>query len=279
MNTRNSLHRANKLSRRHLMLGMIAGTVGVAAQPIGLAHAERPLLPHLRVEDVGTPFGTSAGRRILTQDAATSATTAVHVFPENWQGGGVAHYPSCAEEVYVISGDITLNGRDYLTAGSYLYRPGGIVHGHNEGSKSGCRCLIRTDGLLNFNYIPEPKSGEEYVEIPSDDGRPHILHLRAPDIAGTWQGADQTGYERKILSEDRKTGDTTSLLRFPTGWTGPYIPPPGIALEWLVIDGQVTMSDGTVFKQGSYSYRPASQQQVAFASAEKDTEILLWQLS
>ncbi len=181
--------------------------------------------------------------------------------------------------MYIIDGDITLNGRDYLTAGSYLYRPSGIVHGHNEGSISGCRCIIRTDGLLDFTLIPNPSSPDEYVEMPSSDGRPHVLHLRAPDLDWTWHGEGRSRYGIKTLSEDRANGSTTSLVRLPAGWTGEFNLEAGIAWEWFVVSGQTSMSDGIEFEQESYSYRPAAPQPLAFTRAQAQTDVLLWRIT
>ncbi len=270
-----------RINRRRWLIGSVTtGTVGLSTLmgSVRTAQAERPSITYLTLEDTGTPFGTSMGRRILSQDPDTQATTSHFSFPAPWQGGGTAHYHSCAEEVYVIEGDITLNGRDYLTAGSYLYRPSGIVHGHDEGSINGCRCIIRTDGALDFTMIPEPESPEEYVLVPSDDGRSHVLHLRTPDMDWTWQSGNGEGYGTKILSEDRITGATTSLVTFPAGWTGELMLDPGIAWEWFVIRGNTTLNDGTVYQADTYSYRPARSQPLAFTAAETDTDILLWKI-
>jgi quercetin dioxygenase-like cupin family protein len=263
------------VSRRRVLSWGIAA--GAALALPRWARAQRPLVPHAALADIGTPFGTTHGVKTLSTDQSSGASTAFHSFPAPWKGGGVAHYHSCAEEVYVISGDITLNGRDELTAGSYLYRPGGIVHGHDEGSTGGCRCLIRTDGALDFNYIENPRSPEEYVEVPSDDGRPHIVHLRAPEMDWSARGAGPSAYGEKILSTDAKTGAQTSLLRLPAGWRGGVSLDADYGWEWFVIDGDMTCTDGTRFGAETYSYRPAGG--VAFTEAAADTMLLLWKIA
>ena len=242
------------------------------------ARADRPRLPHVALDDIDRPFGTSMGRRFLSRDPDSEAATTFFDFPERWQGGGVAHYHSCGEEVYVIKGDITLDGRDYLTAGSYLYRPSGIVHGHNEGPIGGCRCLIRTDGPLDFNFIPEPTSDGEYVLHPSDDGRPFVLHLRTPYTEWTLHGDGQSRYGMKVLSTDRVNGSYTALVRLPAGWTGSLRLEQNVNWEWFVVKGLAMLSDGTAFETDSYSYRPATSESVAFTSAEADTDVLLWRI-
>ena len=94
--------------------------------------------------------------KLLSQDPATGAGTRYVDIPQNWKGGGIAHYHPDYEEVFVIEGDVSLTGRDYLGDGSYIYRPSGIVHGHDEQAKKGCFCIIRFGGPLELCFVHEP---------------------------------------------------------------------------------------------------------------------------
>jgi mannose-6-phosphate isomerase-like protein (cupin superfamily) len=239
--------------------------------------AVRPEVTQLRLADMDwAPLGERNRRKTLSVDSQTGGLTFYMEIPPNWQGGGVAHYHTCSEEVYVISGDVTLNGREYLEDGAYLYRPSGIVHGHQEGSIGGCRLIIKTDSSLDFNYIPEPISDEEYVFNASDDGRPHILHLKTPELEWSWQGAENRKYGVKLLSEDRNTGASTALIQLPSNWAGEFEMTPDASWEWFVLDGEAVVDDGTILTADSYSLRPAGGEGQAFVAADKRTRLLLW---
>jgi quercetin dioxygenase-like cupin family protein len=258
-------------SRRRIL------TAGIGLPLAGLApraEAARPSIPH-RIAAEAPIAGQRANVRELSVDDATKGSTSLFVFPEGWQGGGVAHYHSCSEEVFVLDGDITLDGKDFYTRGSYLYRPGGIVHGHHEASPHGSRMIIRTGGQIDFNYVRAPASPGEYVAKPSDDGRPHVLHLKTAAMPMAWIGRGAERYSRKVLSADAKTGAWTSLVEFPSAWKGQLPLERTMNWEWFVVAGAATLDDGTVYAPETYSYRPAGQDR-AFRSAEAGTQILLW---
>lgn len=266
------------VTRRRLFVGAGA-LVGASLMPwtIRQAWGARPRIARGSLGDLDwLDLGGRNRRKLLTEDPATGAHTFYLELPASWEGGGVAHYHNCSEEVYVISGDVTLNGRDYLRAGAYLYRPAGIVHGHNEGSQEGCRLIIKTDSALDFNYIPEPASDEEYVLHPSEDGRPHILHLETPQLPWTWHGDGSARYGVKALSEDRHTGAHTRLIRFPAGWSGEFVMSGDASWEWFVAHGAVTLDDASTFAADSYSVRPAGGGEQAFVRAAVETQVLLW---
>ncbi len=253
------------LSKRSFLMGAMAFAT---ARP---AFAARPLIAHLNLADVPAPNGKM--QRELSVDPATGATTLFFDFPANWVGGGVAHYHSFSEEIYVLSGGVTLNGRDEYVAGSYLYRPGGIVHGHHEASRPGARFIGRMGGKLDFNYVREPTSQEEYVAKPVADGRPHIVHLRSPDQP--WQTASD-GHQLKVLSEDRVTGARSALLQFPTAWTGKLPLDPKSGWEWFVVGGEMALDDGTTFANESYANRPIGAPGRSIVRAAAGTLVLTW---
>ncbi len=238
------------------------------------AYATRPEVVH---GTIAAAQAAPRGSKILTIDPVNKATTAYYTFPENWKGGGRAHYHSPYEEVYILDGDITLTGRDDYVKGSYLYRPGGIVHGHHESSRKGSRMITRTGAEINFNYVDNPTSEEEYVMVPNTiDGRPHIVHLKAPAMKAETVGTGAASYTRKVLSKDVKTGASTSLLEFPTAFKGRIDLPETKNREWVVVGGQASLDDGTVYELESFSFRPAGKKH-AFVSAMPGTQILMWE--
>jgi hypothetical protein len=211
----------------------------------------------------------------LSLDATTGGTTSYFEFPPAWHGNDTAHYHSFAEEVFVLGGDITLDGEDYFHRGDYLYRPGGIVHGHHEGSHGGSRMLIRTGGPLDFNYVREPTSAHEYVLVPNTDGRGQVLHLKTEEMSAEWVGTGRARYARKALSTDTRTGATTALLEFPAAWRGRVALDPPMSAEWFVVAGGAVLADGTAFETESYGFRPPGTS-TAWVSAQAGTRILLW---
>ena len=196
--------------------------------------------------------------------------------PKAWKGGGVAHFHEFSEEVYVLHGDVTLNGRDYLGDGSYIYRPAGVVHGHDEGAQQGCHCVIRSGGKLELILIHEPAEDDEYVLHPADDGRPLVLDLRTNDMLWGREHLGSGSIGWKVLSLNRRNGDYTVMLDLPTDWSGPLDLDPAITWEWLVIRGGMELGDGSVFGTLDYSFRPAGSVPTEIAGSESGALVLLW---
>ncbi len=256
------------LNRYSLIAAAAAGLFATSAQ------AKRPETVHGTI--AGAPDATR-GSKILTIDPENKATTAYYIIRGEWRGSGRAHYHSSYEEVYVLDGDVTLTGEDYYVKGSYLYRPGGIVHGHHEGSKAGTRMITRSGSSIDFNYVEKPTSEAEYVLVPNNiDKRPHIVHLRTPSMKAKTVGRGEGRYTRKLLSKDAKTGASTSLLEFPAAFKGRIDLPEAKNREWMVVGGEATLDDGTVYELESFSFRPAGKKH-AFVSAVPNTQILLWE--
>lgn len=238
----------------------------------------RPNVAKLAVDDLEwETLGTHGLRRkLLSQDPETTAATLFVDIPQNWKGGGVAHFHEFSEEVYVLQGDVTLNGRDYLGDGSYIYRPGGVVHGHDEGAQKGCHCIIRTGGKLELNLIHDPAEDDEYVLHHVDDGRPLVLDLRTNDMLWGWEHLGSGSIGWKVLSLDRQTGGYTAMLELPAGWTGPLELDPALGWEWMVIRGGMALEGGDAFGALDYSYRPAGSGATAIAGSQEGATILIW---
>ena len=215
-------------------------------------------------------------RKILSHDPDTGAVTQYVHIPANWKGGGVAHYHSCIEEVFVIEGDITLNGRDYFVDGSYLYRPDHIVHGHDEGAKQGCKCIIRMGAEMDFNLVHEPESEEEYPLEPITDPRGHVLDLRSNDMAWTEQGDEGNRYRFKQLSSDPATKAYTALISLDAGWNGRLSTGSGFAREWLILSGSWQREDGASYDATTYYYAPPETAHAAVTGSEDGCVVLTW---
>ena len=60
----------------------------------------------------------------------------------------------CVEEVYMISGDMTMGELGTMTSGGYIWRPPLIKHGPMQ-TNAGGLMFIRTDGPLINHYTTE----------------------------------------------------------------------------------------------------------------------------
>lgn len=215
-------------------------------------------------------------RRVLSEDPDTGAVTEYVHIPATWKGGGVAHYHSCYEEAYIIEGDVTLNGRDYLVGGSYLYRPGNIVHGHNEGAKQGCMCVIRMGAKMDFNLVHEPTSEDEYPLEEITDPKGHVLHLQSNDMDWTEQGDEGNRYRFKLLSFDPGTRSYCALMKLDKGWSGRLSTGSEFGREWLMLSGAWTREDGATFGSGTYYYAPPGTEHAAVTGSEEGCVVLTW---
>ena len=238
----------------------------------------RPSIPHLSSEDLGWEeiLNTGAQRKQFSVDPATGSDTSFVRLPPGWKGPAGAHYHSSFEEALVLSGDVDLNGNDLLVSGSYLYRPGGIVHGWVDHSPSGSDIIIKMGTDTDLISVGEPEHPYEYdyQEKRVPDGRPHIIHLKTAEHP--WQKGGMDGVQRKTLSRDEDTGAETSLIRFEPGFKEGMELAIDQTWEWVVIDGAMTLADGTLFVRLDYSHRPAGGGETIIQSAPQGCTLLVW---
>ncbi|MBM3515120.1 MAG: DUF4437 domain-containing protein [Alphaproteobacteria bacterium] len=234
----------------------------------------RPHVQHLDSEKLPwVPiFKTGATRRTLNTDPGDTSFTSIVSIPQGWRGPSGAHYHSSFEEAYVVTGSLTLDGIDYLRAGSYLYRPGFIIHGWDERSDEGSLIVIKRGGVSDIISVGPRTQDQEYVFKPVVDGRPHIVHLKTAD--GPWQMRD--GVEIKVLSRDDKTGAETILARWPAAWRGSFGARPSHDLECVVVAGGFHLADGTRFKCWDYFYRPMASTDPPITESPEGCTAILW---
>lgn len=237
----------------------------------------RPTIRDLDINSLDwVALGTNGLRnRLLSIDPDTKASTRFVNIPQNWKGGGKAHFHHAYEEVFVIKGDVSLTGRDFLGDGSYIYRPAGMVHGHDEQARQGCFCIIKSGGLLELNVIEKPSKEFEYVLHPANDGRDFVYDLRTNMMDWAWTGKGSARRGEKLLSEDKVTGGTTMLWHLPAGWQGEVTLGGPQTAEWIVLKGAAQRKDGATAKELSYSALPAGQSAV-FTSAPQGCELIVW---
>lgn len=215
------------------------------------------------------PLGRNGIRRKLLHRNASGAETMLIEIPRGWKGGGIAHHHSFFEEVFVIEGDVTLNGREDLVRNSYVYRPAAVVHGHAESAREGAFAMVRNGGPLDMNFVPAPAHPVEYPLGPIEDGRGLIVHL-ASDAVGA--AALAPGVGEKQLSRDVKTGAETGLIEMAPGaaWR---VQAAGAA-SVLLIEGAISLDDGRRLVVGTHV--TLGPREAAVLRAEGAARLLFW---
>lgn len=214
------------------------------------------------------PLGKNGIRRKLLHRDPFGAEAMLIDIPRGWKGGGVAHFHSCFEEVFVIDGDVTLNGRDDLVRNSYVYRPARVVHGHAESARAGAFAMVRNGGVLDMNFVPEPLQDIEYPLGTIEDGRGLIVHLASDDKTPKPLAP---GVAEIRLSYDIKTGAATSLVALETG--GAWRVQCAGATNLLVIDGALALGERRLTGGTHIALEP---RETALLVAETDARLLQW---
>lgn len=221
------------------------------------------------------PIGTHGLRcKRLAYDEATGGMFNYLDIPEGWHGGGIAHYHQAFEEVYILSGSVTLGAGRWFVEGDYFYRPAMVVHGHDEQSITGSLALVRSDGPLALNLIHEPAEPDEYP-LEDKDPRGHVLQRPVESVA--WQTLDgfPDSWEMRLLSHNVQTGALSAMARIPAGWmsTGPI----DHQAPWsaYVIEGILQAGD-TILVTGDFADGQAGTGPIGPSSSESGATLLLW---
>ena len=88
--------------------------------------------------------------KLLWRSEESGAYTRLIRAEPGWTEGRQEHH-DCVEEVYMLSGDMTIGALGTMTAGGYIWRPAGIKHGPMH-TREGGLMFIRTDGPLKNYY-------------------------------------------------------------------------------------------------------------------------------
>ena len=240
----------------------------------------RKLIKHLNTEELEWEeiLNTGALRKVFNTDIDTGSDTSLVRLPPGWKGPAGPHYHSDYEEALVLSGDVDLNGDDLLVAGSYLYRPGGIVHGFVDNSPSGSDIIIKMGTSTDLIAIKEPLHTYEYPDpkVLVSDGRNHILHLKTDHEKWIPLSADEVCISYKILSHDKISGAETMLMSVPANYSGATMFSDQFNWEMVIIEGDLEISDTKEFSEYSYTYRPSGIGPFRIESSMNGAKIMAW---
>lgn len=222
------------------------------------------------------PLGTHGiTRKRLGYDEATGYVTALVNIPVGWHGGGIAHYHHAFEEVFMLSGSVTVGGTHYWHAGDYFYRPAQVVHGHDERAEEGATALIRSDGALALLLIHDPEEPDEYPLPAYDDGRGHLYNLKTDDVAWIADPEFPADWRIRPLSADARDAARTIMVSVPAGWSATGNSTRPAAWEACVLEGSL-QGEKALFEVSDYSAGPAGTEVFGAVSSDAGCRFILW---
>lgn len=225
------------------------------------------------------PLGTHGimRKKLGGIDETQFATSLVHI-PVGWHGGGVAHYHDAFEEVFMLEGSVTVGGSHYWHKGDYFFRPGHVVHGHDERSEEGALALIRADGPLSLQLVHEPTEADEYKLPQYQDGRGHLYSLKVADVDWVADESFPADWRIKPLSENKVNGARTFMVKIPAGWqrgAAAAETQRGAVWEACVLSGHL-IGEKADFIAGDYSSGPAGTEIFGIDKSDEGAEALVW---
>jgi quercetin dioxygenase-like cupin family protein len=224
------------------------------------------------------PLGTHGimRKKLGGMDDVQFATSLVHI-PVGWHGGGIAHFHNAFEEVFMLEGSVTVGGSHYWQAGDYFFRPGHVVHGHDERAEEGALALIRADGPLSLQLVHEPAEPDEYKLPEYQDGRGHLYSLQVADVAWVTDASLPADWRIKPLSENKVNGARTFMVKIPAGWTRNADAPTARDAVWeaCILQGSV-IGEKAEFLGGDYSSGPAGTEIFGIQQCDEGAEAIVW---
>lgn len=222
-------------------------------------------------------FKTGVNRKVYNTDPMDKSFTSIALVPKGWVGPSGAHYHTSFEEAYILEGSLTLDGQDYLTPESYLYRPGMVVHGWTELSEESALIIIKRGGVSDIIPVGEALHDYEYPFKSIHDGRPHIVHLKTGEMDWNPKGNGNSNHAIKVLSVNADNGDSTYLLSLPAGWQGEICGSNDRDLECIIIQGAAELADGNVLERLHYLYRPPGDHSAPITTSHQGCLVLAWE--
>lgn len=228
------------------------------------------------------PLGTHGitRKKLGSIDDIGFATSLVNI-PVGWHGGGIAHFHHAFEEVFMLKGSVTVGGSHYWQAGDYFFRPGEVVHGHDERAEEGALALIRADGPLALLLVHEPAEPDEY-KLPSyKDGRGHLYSQKVAELEWIRDPEFPADWLIRPLSHNTENGARTIMVKVPAGWAlddTAAASMRGATWEACVLTGSLTGAKAE-FEVGDYSSGPAGTEIFGIEASAEGAECIVWMFS
>ncbi len=217
--------------------------------------------PHcMFIQNQGLPWQTgllpgsraTLQTRLLSQDSASGALTAIVQLPAGWQQGN-DRCLDVEEECLVLAGELNLNGDRYGPMG-YCWLPAHYPR-TTMGSTTGATLLVMLSG-----------AGTETTTTPGADYDRKRLTLQADPAAEGLETWTENPYTRYLLGtgvrplrEDPDTGEISMLYTalpfryMAKRWTHPVVQ------EMFVLAGEYAINDVGLMCRGAYAWWEPNQ--------------------
>jgi hypothetical protein len=216
----------------------------------------RPLTEFIYAQCLPWQAGAAGGLRadldakVLSRDTDNGEASLLVRYPAGWSRPK-AEALACEEEMYVLDGEITINGRSYRRD-CYACFPAGYVRERAE-SPAGCVILTMYDGFPAATTAPM-RTDTPLVEFIDLYAMPWDTSVADPALE--WMGN-----RRKVLRWDSAYNQKATFIIatpphiYPTDWLCPTLTHPCIE-ESFQLAGEITGPHGRQ-GEGAYFWRPA----------------------
>jgi Domain of unknown function (DUF4437) len=201
-------------------------------------------LPFERV-DLGGDRGESRIKRLST-DAETGASSSLIAYSAGWRRRESSHVVA-DEELYVLSGDLTLSDVTY-TEHCYCFLPSGYTRSDSYSERGAL--------VLAFTSAEGKRVDGAAPRGSVDDSRlVRCLNMFAEPWTGNFHPQFPVGAGRKWLRRDPLTGDDTWILGTLPLRNGRRPEKHPVVEEMYLISGELIGPQG-VMRPGAYFWRP-----------------------
>lgn len=212
---------------------------------------------------VGNDFdGARPGLRVrtLSQDLQTGASSTVIQYPKNWRSAGL-HALAADEEIFVLEGELTVNGRVY---GKHFYGhwPKGYAYSEMQTSSGAVVLSFFSEAARATRSVQAEPDARRLVEALDTRNMAGVTGQRRHMNSGEW---DASGTVHKTLYVDPDTQERTWLIGMMPYWSSNKAEIHPVVEEEFAILGDICFPLG-VMRPGGYFWRPPGIQHGPFAT-------------
>ena len=153
---------------------------GQGADPPGRIALDTALVPWQLTPIPGMPPGFVF--KTLRHDPETGETCALYAATPRRSSDGI-EFHDCAEEVFLIDGEIRSGTAGLMRSGSYFWRPAYITHGPFS-SRRGNYCFLYVDSTLVNHFVDDVRATPGQNRAQAAREEPPRNHIREAGLAG-----------------------------------------------------------------------------------------------
>ena len=150
-----------------------------------------------------TPLGPPGlSMKLLGRDAESGAISGLFRLDpsQGVQAPAAPHFHHTYEEIFVLGGCFSFDGKTWLRRLSYCYHAPETMHGVASAIREDSVFMSRIGRELDFNYVTEPRQYEPYSVSESPPARAFAVIPRPEELAWTetiarcWQATWRGGF-------------------------------------------------------------------------------------